>query len=388
MFNKTSNYFFQTYGDSYTSLPIEAENLNQEILEIDNKSVEHVFYSNTDIFIEVLEGITMLVVSKEIESDKFEQFVIHHIIRVKKGHYFNFFSMTNSSRILLRKSFNESISTKRIVGPSIYCERIQSDIRIDEILVYYYQVKNRNYMFQGEIHPHWELTFIDSGELKTTVDQKEYTLKEYDIFLYAPGEFHTQKTTSQEACSYLTVIFDMIGGDPKKLSQRVFHASRNIVSTIQAFVSATEENTSVANSLCVCYLTEIIVKLMRNEEVSAAPVANSPMQQRFENEILNEIIVYINDNIYSPITIEQLCHKFSISRSSLQQLFKKNLDTAPKQYISDLKLKKAKFMIKENKYTISEISDQLGFTSIHYFSRRFKQEFGIAPSDYAKTIYH
>ncbi len=388
MFNKTSSYFFQTYGDSYTSLPSEAENLNQEIIEIDNKSVEHVFCSNTDIFIEVLEGIAMLVVSKDNVSDHFEQFVIHHIIRVKKNQYFNFFSMTNSSKILLRKTFNENISTKRIVGPSIYCERIRSDIRIDEILVYYYQVKNRNYVFQGEIHPHWELTFIDSGELKTKVDHEEFTLKEYDLFLYAPGQFHTQKTTSEDACSYLTVIFDMVGADPAKLSKRIFHVSRNIANAIQAFVSATEEDTTVSNSLCVCFLTEIIIMLMRNEEVTEVPPANSPMQQRFENEILNEIIVYINDNIYAPITIEQLCHKFSISRSSLQQLFKKNLNTAPKQYISKLKLKKARFMIKENKYTISEISDKLGFTSIHYFSRRFKQEFDLAPSDYAKTIYH
>ncbi|MEG1947885.1 MAG: AraC family transcriptional regulator, partial [Lachnospiraceae bacterium] len=37
---------------------------------------------------------------------------------------------------------------------------------------------------------------------------------------------------------------------------------------------------------------------------------------------------------------------------------------------------------------ISEISSKLGFTSIHYFSRKFKQQFGITPSDYAKTIYN
>ncbi|MEG0743950.1 MAG: AraC family transcriptional regulator, partial [Erysipelotrichaceae bacterium] len=45
-------------------------------------------------------------------------------------------------------------------------------------------------------------------------------------------------------------------------------------------------------------------------------------------------------------------------------------------------------LIKESLYTISEISSKLGFTSIHYFSRKFKQQFGITPSDYAKTIYN
>ena len=87
-------------------------------------------------------------------------------------------------------------------------------------------------------------------------------------------------------------------------------------------------------------------------------------------------------------TIEEICHKFSISRSSLQTLFKNNLNMAPKQYISDLKLNKSKLLIKESVYTISEISSKLGFTSIHYFSRKFKQQYGITPTDYAKTIYN
>ena len=112
------------------------------------------------------------------------------------------------------------------------------------------------------------------------------------------------------------------------------------------------------------------------------------MQQRFENELLNEVLIYINENIYESLTIEEICHKFSISRSSLQTLFKNNLNMAPKQYISDLKLNKSKLLIKESVYTISEISSKLGFTSIHYFSRKFKQQYGITPTDYAKTIYN
>ena len=97
--------------------------------------------------------------------------------------------------------------------------------------------------------------------------------------------------------------------------------------------------------------------------------------------------MYINYNYHQPLTVAQICQNFSISRSFLQQLFNKNLGVAPKQYIASVKLKKAKILIKENKYTISEISEKLGFTSIHYFSRAFKKEFNISPSEYAKSIY-
>ena len=64
------------------------------------------------------------------------------------------------------------------------------------------------------------------------------------------------------------------------------------------------------------------------------------------------------------------------------------MKVAPKQYISNLKLNKGKLLIKESTHTISEISAMLGFTSVHYFSRKFKQEYGITPSDYAKSIYN
>ena len=110
------------------------------------------------------------------------------------------------------------------------------------------------------------------------------------------------------------------------------------------------------------------------------------MQEHYENTLLNEILVYIHNNMYSSFTVEDLCQKFSISRSSLQSLFRSNIHITPKQYISNVKLSQAKILIQEHKRTISEISDILGFTSIHYFSRKFKMQYGLSPTDYAKSI--
>lgn len=387
MFNKTSSYFFQKYGDTYTVLPEETKSFTRETLEIDNKSVGSVFYNEDDIYIHVNEGIVMLCISKENKIDTYEQFVIHHTIRLKKHSYFNFFSISGSANVTISRKIDAEISIIKIDGHQINCERILPKISVHEILVYYYQVKNSNYSFAGEVHDYWELTFIDSGHLITEVDGKEYHLNQYDCMLYSPGQFHSQRTDNENACSYLTVIFQMSDYPPNLLNNHIFHASRSIVNTLQEFINVTEREGSFFNDLCICYLNETIIKLLQSQTTKQVKAANSPMQQKIEDEFLNEIIIYINDNIYAPLTIEQLCHEFSTSRSSLQQLFNKNLNIAPKQYISHLKLKKARYLIKENKYTISEISEKLGFTSIHYFSRKFKQEFNLAPSDYAKTIY-
>ena len=94
----------------------------------------------------------------------------------------------------------------------------------------------------------------------------------------------------------------------------------------------------------------------------------------------------VSYEVTEPITIEQICHKFFMSRTSLQALFKMYLHNSPKSYLLGIKLQKSKELIRENQYTISEIADMLGFSSIHYFSRLFKKYFELSPSEYAKEI--
>ena len=55
-------------------------------------------------------------------------------------------------------------------------------------------------------------------------------------------------------------------------------------------------------------------------------------------------------------------------------------------YYATLRVEQAKLLIREKQYTFTMISDQLGFSSIHYFSRFFKKETGMTLSEYAKKL--
>lgn len=387
MFTKTSSYFFQKYGDTYLKLPKEYSMMLSKDFIIQKQDINDLYYTNDEIFIHINNGIALLCVSYKNKPEQFEKFVIHHTIRLKKNCYFNFLSISDTSNITITQPKDSSISKITLNGMCIQNNEIKPTVKIDEILVYYYQVKSSNYVFSGETHQYWELTYIDNGHLITEVDGVEYHMKQHDIMLYAPGQFHTQRMDGVEACSYLTVIFEMDFATPELFTNQIFHSSRKIINTLQNFIQSSDKDGPYFNDLCICYLNQIIIQLLQLNNIKSAKIAHSPMQQKFEDQFLNEIVLYINYNYYLPLTVDQLCQKFSISRSSLQQLFNKNLGITPKQYITEIKLKKAKILIKENKYTISEISEKLGFTSIHYFSRKFKNEFSISPSDYAKSIY-
>ena len=387
MFTKSSSYYFQKYGDTYLNLPKDCLSLMKQELSISNKSIDELFYANEDIFIRIDEGIAMIYISFTDNSTDTDSFVIHHTIKIKKKCYFNLISISNTSTITIFSSNEASLSKVPLVGNKIVYNQILPKINVNEILVYYYQVKSSNYIFNGEKHNFWELTYVDNGNLITEVEGVEYLLKPNDAIIYAPGQFHTQKMDGVEACSYLTVIFDMDFKNPSLLSNQVFHSSRKIVNTLQEFIQSSDKQDNYSKELCICFLNQAIIQFLQQTNTKVTKIASSPIQQKYEDQFLNEIIMYINYNYSQPLTVAQICQNFSISRSFLQQLFNKNLGIAPKQYIAQVKLKKAKILIKENKYTISDISEKLGFTSIHYFSRAFKKEFNLSPSEYAKSIY-
>ena len=390
MFNKTTSFIFSKYGEIINELNQKPlSRFNHSTIRVKERSFSTFYSYECEVYIKVLSGIVMLVITDDPNNKNYEQFVIHRHIRIKKGMKFNFLTISNQAKIELETETR----CKPIISPTfdncpIIYEPIIPSFEVKEILAYYYQIRNNNYVFPGEKHNYWELTFIDNGELITNVDGEDYQLKEMDLILYAPGQFHNQTSGGNSSCSYLTIMFEMDIPDSYLISNRVYHAHRDIHTALNNFIKLSTNDMLYNNELMLCYLKVLIIRILQYDFLNSSPVASTPMQQRFENELLNEIILYINDMIYEQLTIEDICTKFSISRSSLQTLFKNNVGVAPKQYISDIKLKKSKLLIKENTYTISEVSRMLGFNSIHYFSRKFKQQYGITPTDYAKTLYN
>lgn len=99
---------------------------------------------------------------------------------------------------------------------------------------------------------------------------------------------------------------------------------------------------------------------------------------------LSPIINYIENNISdSSITNEILAQKMNISEVYLRKLFLSNLGSTPKQYILDLRIKKAKKLLVDSNYTITKISDKCGFSSPYHFCRAFKSKTGMTPTEYA-----
>lgn len=381
MFIKTTSPTFKDFGDIvYDGMDFSS---SSEI-NFKNKSIDNLMLvSNDSTFIKVTKGVVMLLVS--FDGNNVKSFIVNRIIHIKNGIYFNLISISDEASVeILTDTDFESIKLEY----SFNYSNISSSLDINEIYTKFYQEKGINYRFSGEKHAYWELTYVDKGELSTTVDGKSYYLKQGDLIFYTPMQFHTQSTSEKISCSYLTINFKMDFSHSDLLCDKVFSLQRNSHYIISRLIEELSNDNIYSDDLSLCYLKELIIQTLRLDNSHFHSKPTTHMQQTYENNLLNDILSYIDEHICEKISVSTLCEHFCISTSMLHSLFRKNMNNTVKNYINELKLNKSKELIKNSTHTLSEISEMLGFSSIHYFSRKFKAYFNISPTEYSKSIYN
>lgn len=102
----------------------------------------------------------------------------------------------------------------------------------------------------------------------------------------------------------------------------------------------------------------------------------------------NDGIEYsINEYISKHLScdIQDLLTEFSVSRNELYSIFKKYFGTTPHEYIKSKKINKALTLLKTTKLPVNEIAVKCGIPDYNYFSKIFKKEMNISPTEYRKN---
>lgn len=381
MFIKTSNPAFKDFGDIvYDDIDFSSSHK----INLNNKFIDNLeLVTNDYTFIKVTKGVVMILVS--FDSNNIKSFIINRSLHIKKGIYFNLISISDEASVEVLT--NTEFKSIKLDNPFNY-SNISSSLDISEIYTKFYQEKGTNYNFSGEKHSYWELTYVDKGELLTTIDGVSYHLKQGDLIFYAPMQFHTQSTFEKISSSYLTINFKMNFNHADLLCNKIFSLKRDSYFIVTKLIEELSNDNLYSNDLSLCYLKQLIIQMLRLDNSHFHSKPTTHMQQTYENELLNDILLYIDDNIYEKISVSTLCEHFCISTSMLHSLFRKNMNNTAKNYINELKLSKSKELIRNSTHTLSEISEMLGFSSIHYFSKKFKSYFNISPTEYSKSIYN
>ncbi len=275
-------------------------------------------------------------------------------------------------------------------------------LRISQIVSVHYFEYAVDFSFAGEAHDFWELVYADRSELILSSDAMALRLPQGSLFLHRPMEFHNVRSDGKCAPNSVIVAFCCDCEALYALSGRVLHCNaeqkellgRLIAEAKQAFqppfddpytdrLERLDKPKFGSEQALGCYLELLLLSFVRMQK-SYAKSADQDFLKK-ENR-LQEILSFLADQVEENLTLRNICARFSMSESALQKLFRQQVGQGVMQYYRMLKIERAKALIREKRLNFSEIAERLGYSSIHYFSRHFKNSTGMTPSEYAGSV--
>lgn len=240
-------------------------------------------------------------------------------------------------------------------------------------------------VFRG-IPPHDRADLRGSGRAAQRGRRQDLLLRQGDIVLYGPGQWHMQYADIGVAPRFVTISFDVSGVDLAPLLNRKFTAPQSVATLLQNMLREQEFMDAYSNDIILYQLNLLLLQLQREAASPKAGKLQTANAVHSENEIIRQAQQFISAHIREKLSVPLVARQVDVSPSYLTALFHKNLQISPGEYIRRIKLQESKQMIRENDLNFTEIAAQLHYSTVHHFSRQFKEKFGITPTEYAKSV--
>ena len=332
-----------------------------------------------DTYLDMVSGKSVLSVSDDGVS--FQHFYFDKPACIKTNTYFCLYPFKGEAQVALRAAKTPEQAGSR---PNTSL-RLDRQIRIDGIYTFFYQEREQGFIFSGEEHPMPELTYVDQGELHTVADGQDILLKQGELAFKGPHQWHMDYADMGVAPRYVTITFDLEGVDITPLLNRKFTANQQAVSLIQQMLREQERMDAWSADMILSHLTALVLNMLRHADGPDSKLKASNSVHS-ENEIIRRAQQYISTHVREKLSVPLVAKMVDVSPSYLTALFHKNLQISPGEYIRRIKLQESKQMIRSGSMNFTEIAAALQYSTVHHFSRQFKDKFGITPSEYARSV--
>jgi AraC family transcriptional regulator, L-rhamnose operon regulatory protein RhaS len=258
--------------------------------------------------------------------------------------------------------------------------------------------------WEFEIHKHnfYELIFIANGSGKHLVNDLCYNYKKGDVFLLTPNDAHEFKIEKKTTFIYLKfteqVFLEKLNTNKKSYWEDALKTVLLKFENTESSIIQSKEDTQHLFSLLQIILYEFTNKAPFNNEVvlelfgaimaiitrnlNAHKTTTKYLDKDIEriNSILTFIRIYAVDN--EKMDIKNMAERFFMSPNYISIFVKKHSGLSIQQHIIQAKIKFAEKLLKQNRYTINEIADRLGFNDASHFNKIFKKYKLVSPSDF------
>mgnify|MGYP004667658083 FL=1 len=280
--------------------------------------------------------------------------------------------------------------------------RLNDEIKISRLYTVHYFEYSKRFSFTGESHDFWELVYADKGDVTVFADDKSFVLEQGNVIFHKPNEWHNVRANGVDAANITIITFASpskamsffenkilaVGQKQKELLSKIVSEYTNAVKTPlnDPYTTHLERRSDAAvasEQLIKLFLCEFLILFLRNDPSGRQRTVRSIHSS---DATLNLLINYMEQNITKTVTLKELMEYSGTNRTAIENIFRENLGRGAVEYFLILKIELAKKYLREDNYNITQISEILGYSSIHYFSRQFKKITGMTPTEYLLSI--
>lgn len=284
---------------------------------------------------------------------------------------------------------------------------VKNVLTIKSIITVHYFEYSKNFVFEGETHNFWELVYVDRGEVTVTAGDRSFIPTAGTMIFHKPNEFHSIRANGTVAPNLVVISFDCRSRGMKAFEHKIYQVGnfeRDLMAKIireakNAYFSPLDDpylkklerrkdSDYGSEQMVRIYLEQMLIHIVRagKNAGQARRRLSTAATEKNEGLFLQSLQEYLLGNLYASLSLQDICRHFSISCSALKQLFRENKGTGVIAWYRKMKIDRAKMMIRDGTDTISHIAELLHFSSVHYFSRCFKKETGMSPTEYARSV--
>ncbi len=333
------------------------------------------------VYLDFELGMTVLAVRREGET---AYFYLDKPVCLPAGREFAILPYQTECSVRLAQPSGAQLE---VLEPVTAAENLKlgDRLRVGEIYTLFYREVESGFLFKGEQHSMFELTYVDRGSLHCVVDGNGVELHQGQLMVFGPQQWHMQYTDLAMTARFLTVSFDLESEFAARLPDRVFDLSSAEAAQLRQIVRESENMDAYSGDFIRSYLKLLLLSVLRDTG-SEKKRLKTPVALNHENEIVSRTLQYVADHVCDKLSVEIVSREVGVSASHLTALFHRQMNISPGEYIRRVKLEESKRLIREGTMNFSQIAAQLNYSTIHHFSRQFKDKFGMSPSEYAKSI--
>jgi AraC-like DNA-binding protein/quercetin dioxygenase-like cupin family protein len=266
--------------------------------------------------------------------------------------------------------------------------------------------------FTPELHRHecMQINYVYQGKADHLLNNQQFEIMKGDIFVIPPYIPH-RIIESEDSCaeifefefmpSFINQGFKNIQNaesfldfayiEPFLVSENLVKPRLNLVGRIQIEVedilneALREYNRKKPGYILLIrsLLLKLLVLVGRMFTMNLENVESRPIYDRHHDSIISAMR-YIDTHYIEDLSIEEVANVFALSPSYFSSLFKNITSKTFTEYVNNIRISKAKELLKNTDKKVIDISYDVGFNNVYHFNRMFKQQIGISPLEYRK----